>query len=188
MIVVTGTGRSGTGYMSRLLGIGHESTFTAEGIDTRHVDWDDSSFAAVPFLPILRAHIIHVVRDPRTCIPSLARGSVFDLDQPESTWRRFIWTFAPGVFTAPTPLARAETFWVYWNEMIEPYANELVRLEEISAEDVSRWSFLLGDDEIPARWRELPTNVNARPKTRYAEPLEILSPRVEEARERYGYR
>jgi hypothetical protein len=69
--VVMGTGRCGTGYMSKILTdtslrCGHEDIFTVQG-PKYGADLDgDSSWLAVPYLDTLSDHIkvVHIVRNP----------------------------------------------------------------------------------------------------------------------------
>lgn len=113
-LVVTGTGRSGTMFMSRLfssLGVpcGHEEVFTIDGFNTWN--WGrlqgDSSFCALPHIHSLNrldTAILHVVRDPLdlwcsqlsshcVVIDGEPTGGFWwrDLDDPEvGPWLRFL--------------------------------------------------------------------------------------------------
>ena len=76
-VLITGTGRCGTGWMARALTAagapcGHEAAFTAR----RHGDCDwvaESSWLAAPYLDRLDGvYVVHLVRDPLKTIASRA--------------------------------------------------------------------------------------------------------------------
>lgn len=77
---ILGTGRSGTGFMSRVLGesgmrCGHESVVGIRGIEPRFDLWGDASWMAVPYVRELEhweGVMVHVIRNPLDCIASLA--------------------------------------------------------------------------------------------------------------------
>lgn len=189
-VVVTGTGRSGTKYMAALLGITHERKWNQNG-QIAELGSDSAAFAA-PFLPI-DAYVIHVVRDPWTCIPSLAAGHIFRMARSrrwgpidKSPYYRFIRSHAPDVFDHPDAVSRAAAFYATWNLMIEPHADERIQVEAISPADCRRWERLTGDDGISARLRTLPHNMNTRPRERKPR-IDRLPDEVLEMGRRYGY-
>jgi hypothetical protein len=92
-LVITGCGRSGTGFMASLLnasGIrtGHEDIYTAFGRreNTQGLQ-AESSWFAVPHLGELApgTRIIHIVRNPRRVFDSFSRLGMFS----DSTWHHF---------------------------------------------------------------------------------------------------
>lgn len=81
-VLITGTGRCGTGWMARALTAagapcGHEAAFTARG----HGDCDwvaESSWLAAPYLDRLDGvYVVHLVRDPLKTIASRAATPTF---------------------------------------------------------------------------------------------------------------
>lgn len=92
MFLITGCGRSGTGYISYQLnesGIvcGHENVFTAEG----YIGWKnyqgDSSWYAAPYIhKIGNVPILHIVRDPQKVVHSFYRLGLFS----NLSWRNFV--------------------------------------------------------------------------------------------------
>jgi hypothetical protein len=92
MFIVTGCGRSGTGYIySRLkasgINCGHENVFTSNGFKGWNHYVGDSSWYAAPFISEFEsAKVIHVVRDPQKVISSFHRIGVFST----LGWRNFI--------------------------------------------------------------------------------------------------
>lgn len=137
-LLVVGTGRSGTGYMSRLLtesGIpcGHESVWTYDGVVDRPDLEADASWLAVPFLAHLPKHIriIHVVRHPRAVVESLHRRGFFrkPLASPH---RVFAWKYFN---RTGKPVRDALRWYVEWNKRIEPYAHERIRVEDMPDND-----------------------------------------------------
>lgn len=190
-LIATGTGRSGTGYMSQLLDIGHEHTFTVEGI--RHPMTHDSSVFASRYIDLHLgdAYKLHVVREPTACITSLARGPVFGLAEPVMAnryreWCRSQW---PEVYGQPHPLLRAAWWWYVVNRHVEQYADETVQVETIVPEMVQRWTGLMGRPSHGAieRLLSLPSNVNSRPGANEVITWVELPPEVQQLAERYGY-
>lgn len=194
LLIVTGTGRSGTKYTANLLGIGHERHFTSDGI--KHPLGHDASVVAHRYIDMpFAAHwyVIHQVRDPRTCIPSLARGPVFAMTPPHDdhwsmpyrSWCQNQW---PEVYGQPTPLKRATWWWYCVNSHSEQHADETVRVEDIDHSHVERWAAVLDTDPTPIHQRLalLPKNVNARDPN---QPLEwdSLPVEVSDLAHRYGY-
>jgi hypothetical protein len=194
LLIVTGTGRCGTKYTAQLLGIGHEHTFASDGV--HHPMTHDASVVAHRYIDMPFAadwHVIHQVRDPRTCIPSLALGTVFAMQEPDAThwarpyrdWCKKQW---PEVFAQPTPQARATWWWWCVNTYTEKHATETIRVEAIGAADVDRWASVLAVDAAPIHQRlaDLPTDVNARaPQPPLA--WDDLPAEVQVAASRYGY-
>jgi hypothetical protein len=91
--VITGCGRSGTGYMASLLtenghACGHEDIYTAFGV-RRETGMlvADSSWFAVPHVSSMPkdTKIIHIVRNPRLVFNSFSRLGMFS----DSVWRHF---------------------------------------------------------------------------------------------------
>jgi hypothetical protein len=128
--LITGTPRSGTGYIAQILsylGIecSHERMFNPwevhyEEMRSDSRKWGDSSWMAVPYLgkipPITK--VFHIVRDPLKTINSIIRTR--QVDWP-SDYRAFLALHCWGDSNyCPTDIApAAQYFWVTWNSMIE---------------------------------------------------------------------
>jgi glycosyltransferase involved in cell wall biosynthesis len=175
-VVVTGCGRSGTGYVSQVLTAlghpcGHEAVFNP------HTDgeWSfgalqgDSSWMAVPYLSQLPQGtlLLHQVRHPLAVIRSCI--GIRMLSEP-SPYREFLERHCPEVFAYDAELERAMAYWVYWNRRVEESAGELRyargHLERLDTRFFANISALLGGtaaaDTVGARITAVPTHYNAR--------------------------
>lgn len=130
-LVVTGTGRSGTGFASRWLtsiGIpsGHESFFDHRGLDHAvHMlaarDYHfvgECSWEAAPHLgsqPLRDALVVHQVRHPRKVIESCLRVP----QEITPHYARYMEKHLPRIKLYRMTLDRSACRWVYWNRMIE---------------------------------------------------------------------
>ncbi len=147
-LLITGTGRCGTGYLSQVLtSVGvkcsHEGMFqpdppevTVEKIRIRLENgwwgWEaESSWLAAPFLgrPELKdITVVHLVRDPKKVIDSQMRIHAFwDSDNKFRKWQ-LLWV--PEITTLLSPFEQAAHFYVRWNRMIEPFADIRWRVED----------------------------------------------------------
>ena len=97
-LLVTGCGRSGTGYVASLLtsnglDCGHESVFDVFGSKTGCPHLAESSWYGAPFIPLLPdcAKIVHLVRDPTAVATSFSRIGLFD----DTIFRH--WTYGFGM-------------------------------------------------------------------------------------------
>ena len=167
-LVVTGTGRSGTQYMSAILtesGIpcGHEQIFRPEG--PRGWAWyrADASFMAVPYLPIFDGPVFHVVRDPLTTINSMVGLGWFDdAVNIHELFRPFQRLYCPSAWEDDEPLDRTIAFYIDWNRKIEPFPTARFRLEHIGEEELGVM-VEAGDgrpDWIPEVLEKVPRNLN----------------------------
>lgn len=135
--IVTGTGRNGTGYMSRVLttaglDCSHEGIFKPDGyanVATR-IDGSgiraDSSWLATPFLgsgALADAFVVHLVRHPRDTIESLVRIGLFDDKPPtiKNDYATFIKQHCPSAFKYDTAVERATEFFITWTKMIDSH-------------------------------------------------------------------
>lgn len=81
-LVVTGTGRSGTGWAAAILNsagvfCGHENVFTPRTVKPlSYIDWcgyhADASWLAVPRLPLMNVRAALIVRNPLDVVASMA--------------------------------------------------------------------------------------------------------------------
>jgi tetratricopeptide (TPR) repeat protein len=175
-LVFTGPGRSGTGYISRLLteaGIlcGHEIVF---GPYTTSIDWRefdaDSSWLAVPWLSTLGADVlvVHLTRDFLPCAQSWAGVGQFDENAHPNhgPYLDAVERFAPGILQMDDRLARIASYWTIWNESAARRSNCHLRIEDVNEGSVSSILELAGHTVDPGAladaFLEIPSNYNTR--------------------------
>lgn len=162
--VITGTGRSGTVYLARVLtslGLpcGHETIFDYYGFDVAmeringnrplklsdvsmmrfdgsHClvihEWlkdinsivADSSYLSAPYLGLVEASFVHVVRDPLKVVNSFCNYiNYFKNPHPSdpygAVYEEFIYKHVPEMTRPMTQYERACLYYVRWNQMIE---------------------------------------------------------------------
>ena len=206
--VITGTPRSGTGYVARVLsslGIicGHEAAFNPWAIEAASVRKPvvrlrgDCSWLAAPFLMELPAStkVFHVVRDPVNTINSiLCTGQ---LDWP-SDYRTFLARhFRKDSNYWPTEvLIEAQQFWVEWNEMIELSGRVTKRFQveslrkalgDITKAIEPQWH--LSNEKLEVAVNSVPTSHNSRTPLGRNNILtrSMLLPACVTIAQRYGY-
>lgn len=146
-LLVTGTGRTGTVWLTHAL--------RRAGVDARHEEaysltrhgappWTcEVSWLAAPYTPLINAHVVHLVRHPLACIRSRAAWGTFDKQGGPGIDRRPKGRFAmekcPAIKAGKTALERAAIHWVEWNKLVRE-ADELVRIEDVDIQYVRRWS------------------------------------------------
>jgi hypothetical protein len=160
-LVVTGTGRSGTGWCATVLnsaGIftGHENVFTPKAAAGGLIDWceyvADASWLAVPRLPLMNVDSCLVVRHPLEVVASMSHigfGVEPHVNQFTAVAER----------AGMTPdLDGYLRFWVSWNQQAMRHTYTVFRFEQ-----------LLDDPERLTHWakaryapREVPGVVNDR--------------------------
>lgn len=132
--LVVGTGRCGTGYMSKILsssGIlcGHESIFKPFYIDYKKMKKyeAESSWLAVPYLDKFNFKLIHIVRNPL----KVFRSWLFDLNTPlsfnsksTSLHSKFLLQYYPNIQKQATQVDRIIVYYLECNELIEISKNE----------------------------------------------------------------
>jgi hypothetical protein len=202
--VVTGTGRSGTGYAAqRLSGLGiacsHESYFTPGGIRLRDPDRPfgtkgDASWLAPPLLATMNIPVVHLVRSPAQVIYSLYSIGFFD---PEflSQHRPFLAFAARHFHVGNDPIDACIRWWLEWNRRCEAVATLRVPIEKFE----ERLPQLIAHIGLaPSRRGEPPSvSYNKRPSV-YPRPLsraEVerriwahpLAPEIANMARRYGY-
>lgn len=207
-LLVTGTGRCGTGFASQFLtsaGLrtGHESFFMYRGYEAAvkriamfHAFRADASWMAAPYLDqeiLGDVPLVHITRHPKKVIASWIRK------HPHSTPRywKFFLSHCPEVEQIERVVDQFAARYVLWNELIESKRN---------GHDYYRWRVEDGEDGLLA-WladRELidPSQIDTRmlyPNRSYnskaGEPKEIAldevsepwRTRLAEMAERYGY-
>ena len=104
-ILITGCGRSGTGYMAKLfqaagLDVGHEKEGLQGTSDWHAIGW--------PIAKLMQYdHIIHVWRDPLLCMRSLP-------DIKDHSWK-YISNHIPVIAEEESTTIRAMYYWAIWN-------------------------------------------------------------------------
>jgi len=151
-LVGSGTGRCGTGYLSKVLSsvgvnCSHEGIFAPvehkpptdeevhKRIQVRHDNawwgWEaESSWLAAPYLnwpDMAGKKVVHLVRDPVAVINSQMRIKAFE--RP-TAYLDFIYQWLPDMAYWETPEQQAAYFYVAWNELIEPFATVRHRIED----------------------------------------------------------
>ena len=145
--LIVGTGRCGTAWAASVLqahGVqcGHQS------IRHQHVlgygppfDWGDlqgvASFEAVPALPALRPQVDRVlllVRSPLAMARSWLGLGAFgeDMEQQWELFSQVLRRFAPRALDEATPLARAVAYWLDWNRLAAPWADEVLPTDALN--------------------------------------------------------
>jgi hypothetical protein len=182
-LLVTGTGRCGTGYVAELLtaaGIpcGHEDVYTPWGIVTQPGLAADASWLAVPSLKAFHGRLVQLVRHPLAVIRSFVSIGFF---REHLDWPHRAFAFQHFERTGPE-ISDAMRWYLQWNARIEPYASIRIRVEDLPG----RLPDLVGR---PISWSEEPPHTtNGRPRSDIG-PLPG-GPLLEELRGmalRYGY-
>lgn len=125
--------------------IGHEELFTNVGfrdaLAKKYVG--DSSWLAMPYLPVLDAFIIHVVRHPLKVIASLKGIGFFAQPTVHGEYLQWARRWTPGIDSVS---AQDKEAWFYfiWNSMIEPWADIRVRVEDMDVKRIYKLVKLAG--------------------------------------------
>lgn len=163
-LLVTGTGRCGTGWFASALtaaGVecGHERAFNATNHQT--LGWvAEASWLAAPYLGDLDGdvYVVHLVRHPLTVVASRASKKTFRLKPRPTRHGRFAIRHAPEVGRYRTRVERSAAHYVAWTRMITQHGpGELVRLEDVTAGTVQRLARLV---DPSARLETLPETTN----------------------------
>lgn len=147
--LITGTGRCGTGYTSKVLSstgnkCTHEQVFTRQGWDyaleqlqlrAKYPEWGwvgESSWLATPFLDkeeLQGMTIVHLVRHPKNMIDSNLRLQLYTHPQygPYFNWMR---QYIPEIDEYKTPEEKGAYWYIKLNQMTEPYATVFHRVED----------------------------------------------------------
>jgi len=154
-LIVTGSGRSGTRWLSRSLtaaGVtcGHESVYGVERFE-RGVALDDRLWRAEAswLVPMARyipddAYIVHVHRHPLEVI-----GSRLGRVGTESFARH--WSIVTRHFPdlgRTDALTALATMWVEWIGLLAPIAHEMRALSDVYPETVRRWASRVNPDAV----------------------------------------
>jgi len=140
--VITGSGRCGTKYMSRLLTAagtpcGHEAVFAYE-----RRDWGDlvadSSWMAVPSLASAGLPVVLMVRHPLSVVKSLTEIGFLVGHDDQNPCHNVLREFAPEIYEWPSHLDRALDMWYRLNLAALEHAELVFRLEQFSVEHLTR--------------------------------------------------
>lgn len=150
--VVVGTGRCGTGYVSKCFtacGIpcGHERLFTPNGCET--IDdalVGDASWLAVPHLAAYDGYVIHVHRHPYDCVASLFACRGLTTPAHLNAWGEFLRREygTPKDYTDASLYSYLARFWRDWNIRCSRFAHMSVGIKNFSFGCVARVAAELG--------------------------------------------
>jgi len=187
--LVTGAGRSGTGYIANVLTAlgcltGHEDIFGPKKLrEADEILWPpdvpgDSSWLGAPYLDALPAGtvVLHQVREPVANVRSSLRIEFF---RTPSWYRSFAEQHAPTLLLG-SEVERCLRYWLEWNRMAERAKTKpeldyfRYRLEDIDREIVAEICLRIGLDVTLPRIDEvlaqMPRDYNTRgDKTQDAE-------------------
>lgn len=125
--------------------IGHEEVFTNAGFrETQAQKFvGDSSWLAMPYLPVIDAFIIHVVRHPLKVIASLRGIQFFAKPTVHGEYLQWARRWTPGIDDVS---AQDKEAWFYfiWNSMIEPWSDIRIRVEDMNTRSVYKLVKLAG--------------------------------------------
>lgn len=166
-LLVTGTGRCGSTWLAKAITeAGTPCTHEVYWNWDRHGegDWQaEVAWPAAPFTPITDAYVVHLVRHPLDTIRSRASwGSFSEIPTDTRRYRLGQWAqrVVPAIAEGRSPLEKAAIHWVEWNRLVAGAA-ELLRLEDLTAADVTRLARIVDPD---AEAGDLPQKNNGAPQ------------------------
>lgn len=180
-VMVTGTGRSGTGYIARVLQlcgleVGHEGVFgPLQALGEEPVKWwdldGDSSWLALPLLQDHDGPRFLQVRHPFAAIASLVGTGLFGTDR--SNYRRVVETHAAECLEHGTEVERAAAFWTTWNRRALIEVDSWWRVEDVDADVIATVAESIGRRVPDARTalEEVPRDYNGRTRVEIELPL-----------------
>ena len=171
-VVITGTGRSGTGFVAQALAgcgvrCGHEEWFNPHGIRAPGLDVD-ASWCAVASLDDYGGDVWHQTRHPLKVVRSLLGGELFDSEAPAwvdayERMRRDIAGYDP----ADAPTVKALRIVAEMWQQAEKHATRTWRLEDFTPGLLVELADALGRDVSLSHCRmvldRLGTSVNKHP-------------------------
>ena len=201
--IVTGCPRSGTMYAAKLFGelgvrMGHEDVFGVPqglGGDPRWQDYQaDSSWLAVPHLPLDDVVVLHQVRHPlefvRSVVAFTEPGFLSD-ERAKFPFSRVVRRHAPEVYAPATQAERAATMWRVWNDRAQRHAGLTYRLEDFDAALLLRLCRLVELDvtseQAEGALARLSKTTNRTQRDESVE-WEDIAPIVGDAADLYGYK
>lgn len=204
-LVITGSARSGTGFICQVLrGVGvtcgHEQVFHPK---TRVANWAsyqaDASWLAVPHLRGIRAsgaYVVHQVRDPIAVLRSLCGLELFSKARPEEDpYLQAMWRFDKAIFAFDDPLRRAMSYWIRWTMAAHAQADVTCRIEDLDAKVLQELCAEVGVDVSKRKCAEALASTDSRYNSRSPDtaltwatlPAEPLTELFRSMAVRYGY-
>lgn len=205
-IVVTGTGRCGTGYIAQVLTsagcpCSHEGVFNRAGwekawelmqLRIANPHWEhhaESSWLAAPFIqrPELKdVTVVHLVRHPKDVMDSFLRLMVYT-HPTYGPYYQWMAEKLPKLNALDRPEDRAAYWYIKLNQMIEPRADVFHRVEDDPRElleklGIETTNTLFNNKKYNTRPGYGPSNVTLED---ISEP--ILRMQLLQMTERYGY-
>lgn len=193
-LLVTGSERSGTLYMAKLLqAIGlnarHESAFNTVAHGPIEAD-AEVSWLAVPYLPLEDVVVVHQIRHPLSAISSSVFRESFAGLRSYGRWAMTLDRKIRG-----TLLARSCKYWLRWNARAAAHATVRWRIEDVKADDIARALHLAGRtvtrETVLKAMAHMPKNVNSEgpvPQLEWADLAPPLRRRIRARARSYGYR
>lgn len=152
-VVITGTGRCGTGYIARVLQlcgieVGHEAVYgPTQALGWDDIDWrtldGDASWLALPLLTTHEGPTFLQVRHPLATLPSLVATGLFGDDRTDN-YSRVIAKHAPECLASPTEIERAAAFWTMWNRWALTQVDSWWRVEDVDVDVLARIAEAIG--------------------------------------------
>lgn len=133
-LVVTGTGRCGTGYAREIFSesgarAGHEIVFNFVGRRFEDEYDVDASWLAVPYLEEVSYARVLLYRDPVRTVQSLVGTKFFET---ASAYRDYVYEYLPWLKRmSGDPETRASAFWAAWTEKALANVDYVVRLDDL---------------------------------------------------------
>lgn len=149
-MIITGTGRCGTGYMAEVISKAglectHEEVFTPEGVVEHPHVWAEASWMAVPYLShFARTPVVLVHRHPLAVISSFLGKRTFHRRSP---YRDFLYRQNPSLRHA-SPLEAAIDHYLFWNKHALNYADVVTDIDDVAWEKIIPLSSYLTIDGI----------------------------------------
>jgi hypothetical protein len=173
--VITGFGRSGTGYIAdalRRTGVicGHEWVYKPEGPDWKD-RWGDASWMAAPHLEHFDGPTIHLTRNPYKVAESLIGVKLFDRGHANQRFREYAYKHVPGLDQIDDPIEATVTFMDAWSTLLDTYTEFTIQLETLTAAQLADLVNLTGrprhatPEEVQVVLDQMPKDVNHRPHT-----------------------
>lgn len=131
--LIVGTGRCGTGFMSKVLTragflCSHEGVYNPSGYHPPPLDLrGESSWLAVPHLGTAQRNAtVLIVREPAQVVRSMLG---IEFWQRPSVYRSYAYEHLPGLMTL-SALDAAWAFWTAWNTIALEFADLVVRVDD----------------------------------------------------------
>jgi hypothetical protein len=193
-LLITGTGRCGTKFMAEWLtrsGVpcGHEAVFSYRGYTPQPGIVADSSWLAVPYLPLVTCRIVHIVRNPLDVVRSFIGTRHFGPFQPkhkECRWYQYMALHFG--YTDEDPVQQAMRYWIRWNLDIERFTdvgpfmieNDALRAVATAWLDFPRPQSIADPPPVTTNAHRKRLPLGRLPRTGYFDELATMA-------ERYGY-